>query len=122
VLSRIAIGLILGAAVGLPAQALFSSDNYGRVWLTLILAGGISGLTYHLGFSAAKKNGERQRLLEAQSQIDFVDRIDRLEQHLRDHHDKTVAWIKEHENELIAAHQTEHREGRTHYVSHEGLP
>ena len=120
--SRIAIGLIFGAVVGLPVQTLFSSDNYGRVWLALILAGGIAGLIYHLGFSAAKKDAERERRFAAQSRHDLLDRIDRLEQHLRDHHDKTDAWISAHEKELVSAHQTEHAEGWTHYVSHEGLP
>ncbi len=120
--SRIAIGLIFGAIVGLPLQTVFSSDNYGREWLTVIVAGGLAGLTYHLGFRSATVASNRQGLFEAQSRLDFLDRIERLETHLRDHHDKTGAWIKEHEKGLITAHQADHREGQTHYVSHEGLP
>jgi hypothetical protein len=117
-----AIGLLLGAIVGLPIQTFLSANNYGRAWLTVILAGGFAGLTYHLGYKAADKDADRRRKFEARAHVEFLDSIDRLKQHLRQVHDKTDRWINANEAELPAAHQTEHREGRTHYQLHEDLP
>jgi hypothetical protein len=121
-LSRIAIGLILGAAVGLPAQTLFPSTVYGRVWLTFIIAGGLAGLAYHLGFREAARQAEVRRQFEAQARLDQLDSIEKLEQHLRGSHDKSRAWITEHQEDLDSEHFRDHRERPSSHMFHAELP
>ena len=121
--ARIGIGVVVGALVGLVVgAALFSESISGRVWLLMIIAGGSAGFAYHWGYTAAKKDADRQREVETKAHLAFLDRIDRLKEHLRIAHDKTEGWIHANGSGLVAAHQAEHRAGRTHYQLHDDLP